>query len=109
MDTETVRHIICCCELLARHPYNFFGKLFTEPKDISRASVRDLCLFIRGTGLLNLCGMDCLGLHNKPKAAVHPEHQPMGPIGGGGGGGVVVVVAVAVVVVSMSVWYTKTG
>jgi hypothetical protein len=25
------------------------------PKDISTASVRDLCLFIRGTGLLNLC------------------------------------------------------
>jgi hypothetical protein len=29
--------------------------LIAEPKDISAASVRDICLFIRGTGLLNLC------------------------------------------------------
>jgi hypothetical protein len=34
--------------------YNVFGNLFIEPKDISTASVRDLCLFIKGTGLLNL-------------------------------------------------------
>jgi hypothetical protein len=54
-ETETVQHIICCCEALARERYNVFGKLFAEPKDISTASVRDLCLFIRGTGLLNLC------------------------------------------------------
>jgi len=27
---------------------------FVEPNDISTASVRDICLFIRGTGLLNL-------------------------------------------------------
>ena len=43
METETVQHITC------------FGKLFVEPKDISTASLRDLCLFIRNTGLLNLC------------------------------------------------------
>jgi hypothetical protein len=43
MEAETVQHIICCCEVLA------------ELKDISTASVRDLCIFIRGTGLLNLC------------------------------------------------------
>jgi hypothetical protein len=55
METEPMQHIICCCEVLARQRYNFFGKLFAEPKDISTASVRDLCLFIRGTGLLNLC------------------------------------------------------
>jgi hypothetical protein len=55
METETVRHIICCCEVLARQRYNVFGKLIAEPQDISTASVRDLCLFIRGTGLLNLC------------------------------------------------------
>jgi hypothetical protein len=54
METETVEHIICCCEALARQRYNVFGKLTAEPKDISIASVRDLCLFIRGTGLLNL-------------------------------------------------------
>jgi hypothetical protein len=55
MEAETVQHIICCWEVLACPHYNFFGKLFAEPKDISTASVRDLCLFIRGTGLLNLC------------------------------------------------------
>jgi hypothetical protein len=54
METERVQHIICCCEVLAYQCYNFFGKLFAEPKDISTASVKDLCLFIRGTGLLNL-------------------------------------------------------
>jgi hypothetical protein len=55
METETVQHIICCCEVLARLCYNVFGRLIAEPKDISTASVRDLCLFIGGTGLLNLC------------------------------------------------------
>jgi hypothetical protein len=54
MENETVQHIICCCEVLARQRYNVFAKLFAEPKDISTASVRDLSLFIRGTGLLNL-------------------------------------------------------
>ena len=54
LETETVQYIICCCEALARQHYNVFGKLIVEPKDISTASVRDLCLFIRGTGLLNL-------------------------------------------------------
>jgi hypothetical protein len=55
MEAETVQHIICCCKALARQHYNIFGKLIVEPKDISTASVRDLCLFIRGTGSLNLC------------------------------------------------------
>jgi hypothetical protein len=55
MEAETVQHIMCYCEALARQRYNVFGKLFAEPKDISTASVRDLCLYIRGTGLLNLC------------------------------------------------------
>jgi len=55
METETVQHITCCCEALARQCYNVFGKPSVEPKHISTASVRDLCLFIRDTGLLNLC------------------------------------------------------
>jgi hypothetical protein len=55
METEIVQHIICCCEALAHQRYNVFGRLIAEPNDISTASVRDLCLFIRGTGLLNLC------------------------------------------------------
>jgi hypothetical protein len=32
METETVQHIICCCEVLARQYRNFIGKLFAEPK-----------------------------------------------------------------------------
>jgi hypothetical protein len=55
METETVQHMICYYEALARQRYNVFGKLLAEPKDISSASIRDLCLYIRGIGLLNLC------------------------------------------------------
>jgi hypothetical protein len=55
LETETVFHIICCCEALAHQRYNFFGKLFAEPKDKSTASLKDLCLFVRGKGLMNLC------------------------------------------------------
>jgi hypothetical protein len=55
VEIEIVQHIICCCEALARQRYNVFGRMIAEPKDISTAAVRDLCLFIRGTGLLNLC------------------------------------------------------
>jgi len=55
MEAETVQHIICCCEALARQSCNVFGSLTVEPKDISTASVRDLCLFIRGAGLLSMC------------------------------------------------------
>jgi len=46
METETVQHIICCCEALACQHCNVFGRLTVEPKDISIASIRDLCLFI---------------------------------------------------------------
>jgi hypothetical protein len=55
METETVQHTICCCETLARQRYNVFGRPTVKPKDISTASVRDLCFFIRGAGLLRLC------------------------------------------------------
>jgi hypothetical protein len=54
-ETGTVQHIICCCEALPRQRYNISGNLCVEPKDISTASVRDFCRFIKGTGLLNLC------------------------------------------------------
>jgi hypothetical protein len=53
-ESETVHHIICCWEALARQCNNVFGNLFIEPKHISTASVRELCIFIKGTGLLNL-------------------------------------------------------
>jgi hypothetical protein len=42
LEAETVQHIVCFCEALARQRYNVFGKLFAEPKDISTASVKDL-------------------------------------------------------------------
>jgi hypothetical protein len=32
LETETVQHIICCCKVLAREHYNFFGKLLAEQK-----------------------------------------------------------------------------
>jgi len=54
METETVQHITCCCEALARQSY-IFGKPFVETEDISTASLRELCLFRRDTGILNLC------------------------------------------------------
>jgi hypothetical protein len=53
-ETKTVLHIISCCEALAYQRYNVFGNLFVEPKEISTASVRDLCFYIKDTGLLNL-------------------------------------------------------
>ena len=55
METETLQHITCCSEALACQRYNVFGRLTVKPKDISTASVRDLCLLIRGAGLLRLC------------------------------------------------------
>ena len=55
METETVQHITCCCEALACQRYNIFGKPFVETNDSSTASVKDLCLFIRDIGILNLC------------------------------------------------------
>jgi hypothetical protein len=65
-DIETVQHIICFCKALACQRYNDFGSLIVEPRDICIASVRDLCLFIRGTGLRNLSWINYLGSHNKP-------------------------------------------
>jgi hypothetical protein len=53
--TETVHHIVCGCKALARQRYNLFGKMFAEPRDISKAPLKDLCLFISITGLMNQC------------------------------------------------------
>jgi len=66
METETVQHITCCCEALARQGYNIFGKPFVEPKDISPASLRNLCLFQRHRVTESVLN-DSLGLHNKPQ------------------------------------------
>jgi hypothetical protein len=51
-EVETVQHIICSCEALAHQRYKVFGNSFVKPKDISTASVRNLCLFIQDIGLL---------------------------------------------------------
>jgi hypothetical protein len=53
-ETKTVQHIDCCFEALARQRYSVFGNLLVEPKEISTASVTDLCLYIKDTGLQNL-------------------------------------------------------
>jgi hypothetical protein len=53
-ETETVQHITYCWEALAPQWYSVFGNLIVAPKDISTASIMDLCLYIKGTGLLNL-------------------------------------------------------
>jgi hypothetical protein len=50
LETATVYHIFCCCEALARQRYNIFGKFFAEPKDISTASLKDLCRLVKVTG-----------------------------------------------------------
>jgi hypothetical protein len=76
-ETETVQHVIFRCEAIARRHFYVFGDSVVEPNDISTSSVRDLFLFIRGTGLLNLCWINILGLHNKPEAAVHPGQSMM--------------------------------
>jgi hypothetical protein len=66
-------------------PFYFFlgggGKFFVEPEDISMASLKDLCLFVRDTGLINLCLWNNIGLYNKPKAEVNPELLLTGPLG----------------------------
>jgi hypothetical protein len=54
METLTVQHLVCRCEALSRQRYNVFGELIIEPKDLSTATVRDLCLFIRNRGLSKL-------------------------------------------------------
>jgi hypothetical protein len=37
------------------------------------ASLKDLCLLVRGTGLMNLCSANNTRLHNKPMAVVRLE------------------------------------
>jgi hypothetical protein len=54
-EAETVQRIICRCEVLARQRFKVFGNPDVKTKGINTASVRDPCLFVRGTGLLNLC------------------------------------------------------
>ena len=61
METETVQHLVCRCEALFRQRCNVFGELTIERKYIRTATIRDLCLFIRNTGLSKLCCSERLG------------------------------------------------
>jgi hypothetical protein len=54
-ESETVHPIVCGCEALVRQRYKLFGKMFAEPRDISLALLKDLCLYISSTGLMNHC------------------------------------------------------
>ena len=55
LETETVQHLVCCCEALSRQRYNVSGELTTEPNVICTATVTNLRLFISHTGLSKLC------------------------------------------------------
>jgi hypothetical protein len=55
METETAQHLVCYCEALSPKRFNAFGEPTIEPNVISTAMVRDLCLFIRNTGISKLC------------------------------------------------------
>ena len=56
LQTETVQHLVCCCEALSRQRYNVLGELIIEPNVIlCTATVKDRCLFISHTGLSKLC------------------------------------------------------
>jgi len=55
LQTETVQHLVCYCEDLSRKRFNASGESTIEPKVISTATVRDLSLFIRNTGIVKLC------------------------------------------------------
>jgi len=67
METETVQHITCCCEALARQRYNISGKLFTKPKDISTASLREPLSLYKRQRVTESVLSDSLGLNNKPQ------------------------------------------
>jgi hypothetical protein len=53
-EAETVQHIICHCEAMARRRFNVFGDSVVEPKVLRAVTVRDLSLFIRDIRLLYL-------------------------------------------------------
>jgi hypothetical protein len=67
METETVQHITCCCEALARQRYNIFGKPFVEPKDISTASLSNPVSLYKRHRVTESVLNDSLGLNNKPQ------------------------------------------
>ena len=68
---------ICCCQALAHQRY-VFGRPTVKSRHKHSFSKGPLPLHMRcrvTESVLN----EILGLQNKPKAAVHLEHKPMGP------------------------------
>jgi hypothetical protein len=55
LETQTLQHLVCCCEALSGQRYNVLGELTIEPNVIRTVTVKDLCLFIGNTGLYKLC------------------------------------------------------
>ena len=78
METETVQHIICCCEALARQRYNVSGRPTVQPKHKHRLGKGPLPLHTRRRAIEAVLN-EILGLHNKPKAAMHSVHKLTGP------------------------------
>jgi len=71
LETETVQHIICCCEGMARQRYNVLGR----PTGFSKGPLP----FHTRHRVIEAVLNEILGLHNKPKAAVHSVHKLTGP------------------------------
>ena len=55
LETETVQHLVCCCEALLRQRYNALGELTIEPNVIHTATIKGLCLSISHSALSKLC------------------------------------------------------
>ena len=55
VETETVQHLVRCCEVLSRQRCNVYGELTVELNVIRTATDKDQCLFISHTGLYLNC------------------------------------------------------
>ena len=77
-ETETVQHIICCCETLARQRYSVWEADCQTKRHKHSLSKGPLPLHTRrrvNKAVLN----EILGLHDNPKAAVHSVLKLTGP------------------------------
>ena len=73
-----MQHIICCCEALACLHYNVFGGPTGEPKDKHSLNKGPLPLYTRRR-VTEAVLSEIVGMHIKPKAAVHSMHKLTGP------------------------------
>jgi len=77
--SSVTKDLICSCEAMARQRYNAFGRPTVEPKDIRTASVKGPLPLHTRRRVIEAVLNEILGLHNKPKAAVHSVHKLTGP------------------------------